>query len=83
MGALSYEPEIKDDIHSFDYEDLDNISYEISQFQDNDNDKFVDDLLVMNGSSAGARPKIVATINGEDVIIKFCSSFDPKDNSTL
>ncbi len=78
MGALVYEPEIEKTIPSH-HENLDEISYEIQQFQENDDNQFVDDLLAMNGSSAGARPKIVMTIDEEDWIIKFCSSSDPKD----
>lgn len=78
MGALVYEPEIERMIPSY-HENLDEISYEVQQFQENNDNQFVDDLLAMNGSSAGAHPKIVMTIDKEDWIIKFRSSSDLKD----
>ena len=78
MGALVYEPEIEG-TKPFYHENLDEISDEVVKFQENDDNHFIDDLLAMNGSSAGARPKIVITIGKEDWIIKFRSSSDPKD----
>lgn len=92
MGALSYQPEI-DVIAPISHHDLDEIAEECLQFQAEENDQFVDDLLVMNGSSAGARPKILVTLvknefqptidnlslNQEDWIIKFNSSYDLVD----
>jgi len=78
MGALVYEPEI-DGVVQQTHEDLDEIANEILQFQEKDDDQFVDDLLAMNGSSAGARPKIVVNLDGANWIIKFRSSIDPKD----
>ncbi len=74
LGALSYRPEIKgtESIHT---DDLDEIYQEISDFQDFDDDTFVDDLLSMNASSTGVRPKILMG----DWIIKFKSPLDPKD----
>ncbi len=78
MGALAYEPE-SEDIHSHRHDNLDEVAYQVLEFQENDDDRFVDDLLAINGSSAGARPKIVINIDKEDWIIKFRSSLDPKD----
>ncbi|MBF5058604.1 type II toxin-antitoxin system HipA family toxin [Candidatus Neptunochlamydia vexilliferae] len=78
MGALIYEPEIEGALF-LNHADLDAIAEEARQFEENDDDRFVDDLLAMNGSSAGARPKILIPINGEDWLIKFRSSVDPKD----
>jgi serine/threonine-protein kinase HipA len=78
MGALVYEPEIGG-IQPSSHEDLDEISHEALQFQENQGDQFVEDLLDMNGSSAGARPKILTTREGKDWIIKFRSSLDPLD----
>ncbi|MEI8321061.1 MAG: type II toxin-antitoxin system HipA family toxin [Alphaproteobacteria bacterium] len=78
MGALVYEPEIAG-IGFASHEDLDEISHEVLQFQENQGDQFVEDLLDMNGSSAGARPKILKTLEGENWIIKFRSSLDPLD----
>ena len=78
MGALTYEPEIENKMLS-NHPDLDEIAEEVFLFQERDKDQFVDDLLERNGSSAGARPKIIVNIDGEDWIIKFSSMFDPKD----
>ena len=78
MGALVYEPEIGHQPPIYLY-DLDQIARETMQFQQHDNDKFLDELLAMNGSSAGARPKILINLDGEDWIIKFRSSTDPKE----
>lgn len=78
MGALVYEPQIEEML-PIQHENLDMIAEEIFKFQVSDGEQFVDDLLSMNGSSGGARPKILITLDGMDVIIKFRSSLDPKD----
>ena len=94
MGALMYEPEICNFEANPHLKDLDLIADECVHFQNNDDDKFIDDLFVMNGSSAGARPKILVSISSDEKleitksdpktshdnwIIKFRSSTDPKD----
>jgi len=94
MGALIYEPEISDAAANHHLKNLDVIADECLHFQDNDDDKFIDDLLLMNGSSAGARPKILVSISKDEKleitqsdpktthdnwIIKFRSPTDPKD----
>ncbi len=61
MGALSYEPEINH-FSTHAHQDLDEIAQECLAFQMNESDQWVEDLLVMNGSSAGARPKIPVNI---------------------
>ncbi len=40
-------------------------------------------MLVLGGSSAGARPKVLLRIDGEDWLIKFRSILDPKDISAI
>lgn len=82
MGALTYEPEIEN-TKPIPHEDLDKIAKEILLFQENDDDRFIDDLLSLNGSSAGARPKILVIHDQQDWIIKFCSSSDPKDMGNI
>ena len=77
MGALSYEPENQRSTKAL-REDLDEINHEI-QITLEENDTYVDDLLILGGSSAGARPKVLLRINEEDWLIKFRSSLDPKD----
>lgn len=90
MGALTYEPEM-DSPAPVSHDSLDEIANECFQFQENDDDSFVDDLLLMNGSSAGARPKILVDLTNNTFqastkrsqhnlwIIKFRSSLDPTD----
>lgn len=76
MGALEYIPQIP-----FSYEfgdlDLDQISEECSQILLSNYSEDLDDLFMLGGSSGGARPKILATVDDEDWIIKFPSSVDP------
>ena len=81
MGALSYEPE-NPSVISHITNDLDEIDSEIQATLD-EKDTYVDDLLVLGGSSAGARPKVLLHIDGEDWLIKFRSHLDPKDISAI
>jgi serine/threonine-protein kinase HipA len=81
MGALSYEHENRRDISHI-TNDLDEIDNEI-QATLNENDTYLDNLLILGGSSAGARPKVLLNIDGEDWLIKFSSHLDPKDISAI
>ncbi|QIV95709.1 serine/threonine-protein kinase HipA [Allofrancisella inopinata] len=78
MGALTYEPETEN-APLLSHASLDEIAREICEFQEHDDDSYVEDLLKLGGSSAGARPKILIDIKGEHWLIKFPSSTDPKD----
>lgn len=80
MGALSYEPENPSTISHI-TNDLDEIDREIQATLD-ENDTYVDDLLILGGSSAGARPKVLINIE-RDWLIKFRSQLDPKDISAI
>lgn len=82
MGAISYEPAIEDGDRPLPHQNLDTIAHEIQEFQNND-DQFLDELLTLNGSSAGARPKAMLKINGEDWLVKFKSSLDPIDIGSI
>jgi len=77
MGALSYEPENPNTTFSM-LNDLDEIDSEIQATLD-ENDTYIDNLLILGGSSAGARPKVLLPIDKGDWLIKFRSSLDPKD----
>lgn len=81
MGALSYEPESANTDLSLS-KDLDEINNEIRATLE-ENDTYLDDLLILGGSSAGARPKALLHMDGEDWLIKFRSSLDPKDISAI
>ncbi len=78
MGALSYEPENPQTMSTI-HRDLDEVDYEIQSVQEESGNQYLDDLLALGGSSAGARPKILMRIEDGDWLIKFRSSFDPKD----
>ena len=78
MGALTYKPE-----HNFETQeqesDYDKLAQECSKILESQNSDNLDELFELGGSSGGARPKILTKINGEDWIIKFPSSQDPKN----
>jgi serine/threonine-protein kinase HipA len=81
MGALSYEPENHGSIPM--PTDLDEINYEIQSTLEQEETQYIDHLLAIGGSSAGARPKIMLKVNNEDWLIKFRSGLDPKDISAI
>jgi len=99
MGALRYEPEFSETLPEEKLIDLDVLADECFQFQINDQDQFIDDLILLNGSSAGARPKILVSIDPKtnqfqmtdnnpmhshhDWIVKFRSSVDPQDIGSI
>ena len=78
MGALIYKPE-----HRFESEnsisDYDILAQECSKILESQNSDNLDELFQLGGSSGGARPKILTSIDNEDWIIKFPSSSDPKN----
>jgi len=78
MGALTYKPQ-----HKFEAQeqesDYDKLAQECSKILQSQNSDNLDELFKLGGSSGGARPKILTKINGEDWIIKFPSSQDPKN----
>ena len=78
MGALTSQP-----VHKFETQqeesDYDKLATECSKILASQNSDNLDELFKLGGSSGGARPKILTKINGEDWIIKFPSSQDPKN----
>lgn len=78
MGALTYKPE-----HKFESEnnisDYDILAQECSKILESQNSDNLDELFQLGGSSGGARPKILTSIDNNDWIIKFPSSSDPKN----
>jgi serine/threonine-protein kinase HipA len=97
MGALAYEPDRSDDGTTVGEERLalDRLAKEAATVLEGDSEAVFTELLRLNGSSAGARPKIVAQVNAdksrvihgsqplrkgyEHWMIKFASSQDPRD----
>jgi serine/threonine-protein kinase HipA len=98
MGALSYEPERGGDSGGAGSEKplaLDRLADEAATVLSGESEEVFEELLRLSGSSAGARPKIVAQVSAdrkkivygpgnpapgfEHWIIKFASSQDPRD----
>ena len=98
MGALEYEPAAGDSDLYGDIE-LDSLSGEVDRILDGEESLVLDELLKLNGSSGGARPKIVACVSsdrkqiihgGKSVpdgftpwIIKFSEKYDPQSSGEL
>lgn len=95
MGALSYEPELGERIADDAPLALDKLAEESTTVLEGENEEVFEELLRLNGSSSGARPKIVAQvsedknriIHGNQTLqpgyshwmIKFPSSQDARD----
>lgn len=95
MGALSYEPELGQQNADDAPLALDKLAEESAVVLAGENEEIFEELLRLNGSSSGARPKIVAQvsrdkkriIHGQQELqpgfahwmIKFPSSLDPRD----
>ena len=98
MGALEYEP-AADDSDLYGGIELDSLSGEIDRIIDGEESSVLDELLKLNGSSGGVRPKIVAYVSsdrkqiihgGKNVpdgftpwIIKFSEKHDPQTSGEL
>jgi serine/threonine-protein kinase HipA len=63
MGALSYEPELGEQHADATPLALDKLAEESATVLDGENDEVFEELLRLNGSSSGARPKIVAQVS--------------------
>ena len=79
-GALSYKPDMRPE-EKAELTDLNRISDACRQVlrQDGTDPDCLQELFGLGGSSGGSRPKILASVNGEDWIIKFPSLRDPPD----
>jgi len=79
MGALEYKPEepLVDDVKTC---SLNVLAREAEAIL---NEKYtgrkLEELVKLGGSSGGARPKVLLNIDGEDWLIKFRASSDPKN----
>ena len=99
MGALQYRPFINISMQTKKELKLDVLAAECAEFELREEDHFLDQLIHLNGSSAGARPKILIHIDPKtkkirpsdnqknhlhhDWLIKFRSSIDPKDMGSI
>ena len=78
MGALTYKPEKKIE-HGVDISELTLLEKEVERILNNDYNGSLETLMNKGGSSGGARPKVLLTINNADWLVKFRSSNDPRD----
>ena len=78
MGALTYYPE-----KSFSEQqkpvNLDELAEECDKILNTEYSDKLDELYYLGGTSGGARPKIMTTVDGKDWIIKFPAHVDKKD----
>ncbi len=98
MGALEYEPAAEDSDLYGDIE-LDSLSGEVDRILEGEESVILEELLKLNGSSGGARPKIVAYVSSDRQkiihggksapdgfspwIIKFSEKHDPQTSGEL
>lgn len=83
MGALEYKPEERL-VDGVSIDDLDTLARETEAILNEEYDgRKLEELVMLGGSSGGARPKVLLNIDGEDWIIKFRASFDPKNIGQL
>lgn len=75
MGALTYYPEKKIDEQYGDV-DLDELAEQCRKIVNTEYSDRLDELYRLGGTSGGARPKIMTTVNGEEWIIKFPAHVD-------
>ena len=76
MGALTYKPDRSFSIAG-DISDLNTIAKEVERILNNDYDGSLEALFNKGGSSGGARPKVLVTIDNIDWLIKFRASNGP------
>ncbi|MCL2529937.1 MAG: type II toxin-antitoxin system HipA family toxin [Coriobacteriia bacterium] len=78
MGALTYQPKyVASDSKSL--RNLDLLAEECALVLEAKQVESLDELFILGGSSGGARPKVLAEVEGEPWIIKFPSSVDKSD----
>jgi serine/threonine-protein kinase HipA len=99
MGALQYRPAFPFFSTEQKKIELDQLAQECAQFEAKEEEQFLDELIRLNGSSGGARPKILVSLDPKtklirasdnhhnhahpDWIIKFRSFVDPWDMGSI
>ncbi len=78
MGALTYKPD-----HNFDNsigrQPLDFYAAEVEKILRDEDNVILDEMMQTAGSSIGARPKVLVTIDEEEWLVKFKSTVDPSN----
>ncbi len=77
MGALEYYPELLQ-TEAPKHFDLDQLSVECEKILSKKHSDNLDILFQMGGSSGGARPKVLVSVEDEFWLVKFPSSYDKK-----
>lgn len=79
-GALVYRPDnsFAANAHFKDFDKISSACQKILEEKKIDNGS-LEEIYKNGGSSGGARPKVFAKIDGREWLVKFKSSFDPKD----
>ncbi|WP_448902412.1 type II toxin-antitoxin system HipA family toxin [Eubacterium sp.] len=78
MGALTYEPIIELNKETS-IENLDELALQCEKILNIEYSENLDQIYNLGGTSGGARPKIMTSIDGEDWIIKFAAYVDGKN----
>ena len=78
MGALIYRPE-RNLSYGQDVDNLDELAEECQKILNTEYSDKLDELYRLGGTSGGARPKIMTTIDEEEWIIKFPAHVDGKN----
>lgn len=65
MGALVYEPDYKETTNRKDALNLDTLATQAQEILDGDTGTVLEELIALNGSSAGARPKAMIGVNAD------------------
>lgn len=78
MGALTYYPE-KEIQEKQGHSNLDELAEQCQKLLNTEYSDKLDELYRLGGTSGGARPKIMTTIDGEEWIIKFPSHVDGRN----
>lgn len=82
MGALEYEPEtvVPTVLRGIDFDEIaEECANVLASRTAPEAPEGLDRLFALGGSSGGARPKVLTTIDDEPWIVKFPSSIDPDD----
>lgn len=99
MGALIYAPDYKNKSDQKNKLDLDTLATQAQEILDGATDTVLEELVALNGSSAGARPKAMIGVNAdksqiihgiydlednfEHWLVKFPNTTDGKDNGAI
>ncbi len=78
MGALTYRP-VNLVTNEKDTVDLNFLAGEVAKILNEEHTANLDLLFLKNGSSGGARPKVLIFFEGQHWLVKFRSASDPKD----